>query len=297
MGIKQNPRRVAKSIVQNFDIASPPRKLISIIEHLLIEEGYGEVTAFEIASDLLYPVRDELSQIILKYKNDSVIPSCELVGTDFLNIIGSAFKRPNDSSKKSLLREVIPYLNEIWETLCLLEPYLFEVFCSKILLLMGATEAITTKRTGDEGIDFLGKLRFPNSFDEIGLNSMERSFFINIFGQAKRYSKDKTVGTGEIRELIGSLSILRYQEIVSIGNSTSIKKQFGEIRLCDPLVCMFVTTGYFSSQAIQLAERTGVITKDGKQLATYLALKQIGFDKNGDSCKFNRLKFHSWVES
>jgi len=293
MAIKYTAKKISQSIMENFDIQSSPKKILTLIEKFYKSQGIDEVTAFETASEMLYSVRDEISQILQRQRTDAVISNCELAGDDFTIIIGSAYKRPRDTSDKLIYRESLPYLNEIWKTLYELQPYEFEIFCSKLLKFMGAEEAFTTKRTRDEGIDFIARLRFQNTFGDIGIESIERNFFINIFGQAKRYSKENKVGTGEIRELIGSLSILRYQDILNT-NLSGINK-YGTIKLCDPIISIFLTTGLFSPQAKQLAETTGVVIKDGEQLSTYLAIHRIGFEKRDNILIFTPERLRSWI--
>jgi hypothetical protein len=294
MAIKFTAKKISQSIMENFEIQRSPEKILTLIENFLKSQGIDEATAFETASEMLYPVRDEISQILQRQRTDGVISSCELVDDDFTTIIGSAYKRPRDTSDKLKYRESLPYLNEIWQTLVELQPYEFELFCTKLLKFMGAEEAFTSKRTRDEGIDFIARLRFRNTFGDIGIESIERNFFINIFGQAKRYNKENKVGTGEIRELIGSLSVLRYQDILNT-NVSEINNKYGTIKLCDPIISIFLTTGLFSPPAKQLAETTGVVIKDGKQLSTYLAIHRIGFEKRDNILTFTPERLLSWI--
>lgn len=293
--MSRNPKGIANEILETFDYFSEPMRLLKIIESLLLSQGNSEIRAYEYASDILFLVRDEISRIIELNRKSAVASRCELIGDDFCTIIGSAFIRPTDSDDKKLFRESIAFNNTILDCLCALDSTDFELFCEKILWHMGALRAIKTKHSGDEGVDFLAQISLPSSFGNIDIGSFEEKFSITVFGQAKRYYKEAKVGTAEIRELVGSNIILRYNELfmpddVLLNQSMGL----GNIRLCDPLLCLFMTTGQFSIPAQLLAEKTGVVIKDGRQLATYIAVHRIGFLEY-DALVFDKETFLKWL--
>ena len=293
-----SPKKIAELIYSRFDYCSPPTVLVNeVIKLLKTVEGLSEIAAFEIGSNLMIPARDELSQIIEANRKAGIMTTCELIGSERTIIVGSAYQRPTDTEEKRAFRETIPFHNKILKCLSTLEPADFEKFCRKLLLHMGASVSYTTKQSGDEGIDFLAKISLSNSFKQVDIANFEDNFCITIFGQAKRYDRERKVGTPEIRELIGSFIVLQYQDIYDINNSFQYwKHDIGKLRLCDPALCLFMTTGQFSLPAVQLADRTGVVTKDGKQIATYIATNKIGFETE-PTLIYSETKFREWLIS
>ncbi len=288
-----NPRSIADEIIINYKYDSGPQSLLKIIESLLMCKGKSEIQAFEYASEILFAVRDEISKVLENNRKNAVFSKCELIGDNFCTIIGSAYRRPTDTENKIKFRESSRFFNDILDCLCTLGSRDFEFFCKKLLIHLGASTSINTKPTRDEGIDFLARIPLPNSFASTDISGFEEAFSFLVFGQAKRYSKGTKVGTPEIRELIGSSIIMRYQELIN-SNDTLLSTELGNVKLCDPIQCIFLTTGQFSTSAQELADKTGVVLKDGSQLATYIAMQRIGFE---NELMFKRDNFLKWVRS
>ena len=290
-----SPKIIADKIIRNFDYESEPKSLLKMIVSLLISQGESEIQAYEYASDVVFVVRDEISKELEKNRKSAILSNCELVGDDYCTVIGTSCERPTDTKEIIDFRKSALFFNEILDFLCALHPKDFELFCKKLLCHMGASKAIVTKHSSDEGIDFLARISLPDSFRDIRVGSFEEEFAFLVFGQAKRYLKDTKVGTPEIRELVGSSIILRYKELMD-SKGTSLNSEFANIRLCDPMQCLFLTTGQFSSPAQQLAEKTGVVLKDGSQIATYITFHRIGFE-NKKKLLFNKDDFIKWIRS
>ena len=164
---------------------------------------------------------------------------------------------------------------------------IFEKFCSRLLEYIGAIESNVTKSSGDDGVDFLAKFQLENPCQGINFLGFESAFFFYIYGQAKRYEPNRSIGPDVIRELIGAVSMIKYDE--ALGRTD--KKRSIRLRLCDPVQLLLFTTGKFSSSSIEMAETAGVVLKDGEQLSTYIAVNRIGFTGN----TFNITEFKKWL--
>lgn len=89
--------------------------------------------------------------------------------------------------------EVKPWRQKLLEILQSMDPYGFERLAQRVLRECGFSQVEVTKKSGDGGIDGVGKLRIGG-----GILSF------NVAFQCKRYSG--IVGTGEVRDFRGSLS-------------------------------------------------------------------------------------------
>ena len=63
------------------------------------------------------------------------------------------------------------------------------------------------------------------------------------------------------------------------------------MRLCDPIIYLFFTTGQFSKDSLELLDRSGVLSFDGLQIGQFLADHGIGIT-NGS---FDPAPFNTWL--
>lgn len=88
--------------------------------------------------------------------------------------------------------EIKPWRQRLLEILQSMDPYGFERLTQRILRECGFSQVEVTKKSGDGGIDGIGKLRINGIFS------------FNVAFQCKRYSG--VVGAGEVRDFRGSLT-------------------------------------------------------------------------------------------
>lgn len=136
-------------------------------------------------------------------------------------------------------------IDDLLETVISVSPAFFERVVVDLLLAMGYGGALgsgeTIGRSGDGGVD--GIIRE----DKLGLDS--------IYIQAKRYAPGNGVGRPEIQGFVGSL--------MGLGANKGV----------------FITTSYFSQQAIQYAQslqNLKVILIDGDELANLMIEHNVG---------------------
>lgn len=135
--------------------------------------------------------------------------------------------------------------DELLETVLAVSPHFFERLVVDLLLAMGYGSSLDSGehlgQSNDGGVD--GVIRE----DKLGLDT--------IYIQAKRYALDNGVGRPAIQGFVGSL--------VGLGASKGV----------------FITTSYFSKQAIEYARSVNnvkVILIDGQQLATLMIEHNVG---------------------
>ena len=136
--------------------------------------------------------------------------------------------------------EVKPWRRKLYDVLIRMEPFSFERLAQRFLRECGFDDVRVTKKSGDGGIDGIGKLKVNGVFS------------INIAFQCKRYQGP--VGAPDIRDFRGSLT-------------TNIEKG------------VVITTSTFSKQAIEEASNPGkqhIDLIDGEEFITMLAELGIG---------------------
>jgi len=143
-------------------------------------------------------------------------------------------------SDDSISEELEPWRKKLYEVLINMDPFAFERLAQRVLRESGFTEVKVTKKTGDGGIDGVGKLKIN------GIVSF------NVAFQCKKYQTP--VSAGEIRNFRGSLT-------------TDIEKG------------IFLTTSSFSRPAEEEAANPGkqqIDLIDGEDLIDKLAEFSIG---------------------
>jgi len=217
-----------------------------------------------------------------------VIPSRDI-------IIGYSCPRPTPPKDKDI-RRIAPYHGEVLAAIRNLSPHKFEAFSARVLDLLGSDMSHTTLYTKDSGVDFVGRLRIQTDSTALltskDFAGFEDAFSLTVYGQAKAYSNK--VGLDVIRELVGSIALLRFSGRGPDGLGSALDRV---IPMCEPLLPLVFTTGEFTSQAKRLARETGVVLKDGSQLATFLCLRNIGFRESDTGLEFDRQTFMQWVSN
>lgn len=169
-----------------------------------------------------------------------------------------------------------------------LSPTEFEWACRGMLSCMGVQDALVTRRSADEGIDFFGRLQLSDELRRAGvLPGFYTTLSVWLVGQAKHY-KETQAATPDIRELVGSVQLARAGAFAKSGSLPGL-----DIRICDPVFYLFFTTGRISRDGWALMSSSGVVGMDGEMVAAFLADSEIGRDGGA----FSPATFDDWVKS
>lgn len=219
-------------------------------------------------SKFLRLARRELSRLhelgrVAPFAFNSSDPSC---------LQGAAFIEPADPEDVAAAKRNRARLTTYSSALADLTATEFEVLCRGVLSVLGVEDVYVTPRSADEGLDFYGvttgeRLLAPSST----IGSFSKQVSVWLLGQAKHYSK-ASVTTSEIRNLVGSVTLAKAQAYGSV----SPKYENLRIRVCDPVVCLFFTTGRLTSTSWRIATKSGVAALDGDMIAALLAENEIG---------------------
>lgn len=269
-------------------IADNPVRLRTAIERVLLESfDLPPIQALEKAEQFEEAVRN----LIAEEEETSPYPKLTIVSSAEHLVAGYCYVNPSDSAevataKRSRLN-IDPLLLEI-RKLTFQE---FEQFGACVLRELGATLVRVTTHSDDQGIDFYGILSLgQNSFLPSPFGQLAYDVKLRFAGQAKHYPT-RPVGPEMIRELVGSISLARHKVF------TTNDDLFDDLEVLpfNPIVAMFFTTGRFTSGALELAEKSGVIAKSGEQLAVFLADRGVGMHDDKGTVKFDRNRFRDWL--
>lgn len=289
------PKSIADGIISSYSFLSPPSLLREVIENHLICVGLSEMDSFEKSGTYTEPVRAEIQKYLLSCRQLSFFPACQLVGRQQEVIIGSAYPWADDTPEQKNVRSAICLQDTIHLALCNLPPQTFEQFTAQYLQFLGACQTCITPRTKDGGFDVLAKFPIVNVPAIVNEYFSPLQLYTKALGQAKCYLPDRPVGVDEVRELVGSFLIRLYTDVFGGKAISSIEDFFGAIRLCDPLLCLFLTTSYFSPQAEMLARQCGIIPLNGKQIAAHLAIGKIGVVARDGTETYCHDSLHKWI--
>jgi hypothetical protein len=274
---------MAELLVAEINVSAGPVHILDIIQNKSIDLGWftSRDDAREFAErhkrSVTQRLREELDEL---NRVGRFCPFAFNSSSDD-HIQGSAFIEPKDLQDARGAKERMAHFSSYESCLQKLTARDFEAMCSGILSLMGVQDPKLTKATGDQGIDFYGKLQVGNRLvPATSFPGVEVQMEIWMIGQAKHYIEGQ-VSTPDIRELVGSVELARGRAF----STSNAPYPDLIIRVCDPVFFLFFTTGRISAQGWKLLTNSGVVGMDGGMVAALLAKSDVGvangtFDAN-----------------
>lgn len=299
---REEIRALVYEISNSISYSLKPISLREYLVNFLMSKGYSELEACDLLDNergiLAGKIYSGLKDILQEQSTKRIIPVYEFIEyplSQEIYIKGFQIPSPRDSELKTKLRNICPFIDLIYSALHGLSPTQFELFCKKMLLLIGVNESHVTKSSGDFGIDFWGYADILSYNDDIfiyselaknivNVNNNSKKFRVKIIGQAKRYAPQNFVTPKEIRELIGSYYLEK-------SNITSLNTNG---KLAEPVIGTFITTSDYSPGSKYTADKTGVVLFSGYEIAIVLLLKGIGLSPPNT---FDITDFYSWLDS
>lgn len=289
-------RVTAAAVIERLEaviaLDAPPQRLRLIIERELIAHfGQPAIQAAENAERLETNVSRLISEKCAKCEKDGIIPVLSVIGTSFESVVGSCHIRSADSTEVAQAKKHRLQAEPLWKRIQDLTFSEFEHFGAKVLRLLGAQNTYVTPHSNDQGIDFYGVLNVGQ------LQKVPAPFFrlahdveLRFAGQAKHYPT-RSIGTSVVRELVGSVSLARHK---TFSTDEDLFEEL-ELKPLNPLLVLLFTTGTFSSGAIDLATKLGIVVRSGRQLAAFLADCGVGMVSTGSGMAFSNSEFESWL--
>jgi hypothetical protein len=172
----------------------------------------------------------------------------------------------------------------------------FEKFSSKYIQLHFCDFGFATRKSSDGGIDFIGSGTFKKLVNilNVPVDLKNKNITFKMVGQSKRYKIENPIGPKEIREFLGSTRILQEalhpnKESAWLGEVNVLTK----LKLAEPFIYTFLTTSYYSDDAVDLANKLGIYIYDIDDLIFDLIENKVGI-LNG---KFSIVEFENWCRA
>jgi hypothetical protein len=290
--MRPGPRAVADRLIADFPQDAAPCPLSGVVEDIIGELTGSAVDADEKASVWMEEIRLHLDRHLADCLQLGRQPRYAFNSSSGYMIQGACFVEPLDSPQVRAQKLNRRHWQDYHEALRQLDPRQFEVLCAKVLGLLGVPDPRLTPYQKDQGIDFYGRLSVG---DLVGHGAVfptfETKLVVWLIGQAKHFLHSQ-VATPDIRELVGSATLGRVRAFVHRDAFPDMS-----IRVCDPVVMLFFTTGQISSDGWSLCNVSGVAAMDGEMLAAFLADKGIGIHTDEGVGRFDLDVFNRWLHA
>jgi hypothetical protein len=166
-----------------------------------------------------------------------------------------------DNEQPPYLRRLLPRQPSLLEKMRKINPFAFEMVCSRVLEALGG-EAEVTQKTNDGGIDFTAtKLKIIHSS-----LPLPHSCHAVVIGQAKRYKEGSAISETRLREFVGA-SILKRHRMAAEAMIPPLM----------PTLFAFWTTSDLDPNAKKYARSVGLWYMDGPTLSAYA--RELGLEE------------------
>ncbi len=284
----RGPADAANSIEASIEVDSAPRLLTDLIVTAIKKSGTVDVLSAEEMAEVWAPkVKSRLISMIGAAKEHAKFLRVTLNSSNDDYVQGSCFVEPTEdegiADAKRKRATLLRYVDEFEA----IDPNDFEWLCGRTLSLFQVEEEFVTRSSADQGIDFFGRVPVGEILKPAVIDpGPEQHFKVWLVGQAKHYQATQ-VSTKDIRELVGSVALAKSK--VFAGKTDPLSSL--QMRVCDPVVYLFFSTGTITRDARDLLTKAGVVAMDGLQLAMFLADHGVGL---ADSA-FSEVTFRNWL--
>ena len=287
--MRPGPAAAVAALAEILGVESPPQPASELLVEISVHQGWhssrdlAREAAARWEKPFLTRLRDEHAQ--LAQQGRFVVYAFNSSSPD--HIQGCAYVEPFDDATTRAAKARRAVFDAYVSAIAALSPREFEMLCKGILTLWEVEDPQISAYSGDEGIDFYGRLRLERHLaGDRPFQGVERQLVVWMVGQAKHYKKGR-VSTPEIRDLVGAVALARAHAFGGL----SEKYEDLIVRVCDPVFYLFFTTGPMSLDTWRLIDRSGVIGMDGPMVAAFLADHGVGIDNGA----FDGTAFGDWL--
>lgn len=269
--MKPGPRICLDKIEEALNVDAAPIRLFDLITEIIIANGWSSSgdDAAEKGEKWLPFIKKTIESNIQRSGSSKFGHTYDIcfnsLSDDFVQ--GVCFSENGESADVAEAKRKRAKYVGIIKLIDDLDPDEFEALCGKILELLGVETPLVTRHSSDQGIDFFGRWKLESVIsDGVLPPAAERQLQSWVVGQAKAYRRTK-ISTDAIRELVGSVELAKSKTFAVSGNPLSGL----DVRPCDSIFSMFITTGVVSKDSWKLFENSGVVVLDAELLGIFLA--------------------------
>lgn len=283
------PVAAASRLDKNIAVDAPPKKLSQILTDLIEKENaVDQLEAADIAQRWYSRFEKRARHDIYKAEEEGGFLKYAFNSANEDFVQGACFVERCDSELIKIEKAARAKQERYLEFYKDLTPLRFEKLCGKVVSLLGVSNPSVTKSSSDQGVDFFGELPLGRLLSPKEISpGAEKQLAVWLVGQAKHFVRT-SVSTKDIRELVGSIILARSKVFAGQRDPLSDLK----MRVCDPVIFLFITTGRFTRDSRELLMRSGVVALDGIQLSVFLADNLAG--QNGGELTLDTLE--NWID-
>lgn len=262
-----------RALTRETDKKLKPVMLHDYVADVALRGGHSpnRNEAQELVEPLLASIRIRLIEERNVAEQEGVSWHIELYGSENEWIRGSSFNDLSLGEIEQAVRARRAFTDEMLSEVHNLKPTEFEQLSTKVLALLGCRDSFTSPASDDGGIDFYGRLALQGRMDsKLPLGGIDARVNVWLLGQSKHYPT-RAIQTSVVRELVGSAELARTKGAIHDWPGLEVKP-------FDALLLLVFTTGWFSAGSKKLLAKSGVLSMDGRQLATFLCDAGLGFD-------------------
>jgi hypothetical protein len=287
-----NCRKIVTCLEHTIGIDGQPRRLREAIEEeLRAHFSLPPISASELAESCEPRIHQLILEAQAQRQKTGELPVLAISSVSDRVVMGSCHVELTDPPAIATMKQRRLHVEPILQRIVNLSFAEFEQFGSRILNELGAYYSRITPRADDQGIDFYGILSLGSVFQlPPPFFQLTRDIELRFVGQAKHYP-DRTVGPSVVRELVGSISLARHQVFT---RGPNFLEDLGLLAL-NPLLAMLFTTGRFTTGALDLARKSGLMIRSGEQLALFLAERGVGIIQVAGAPTYCEDAFSNWL--
>jgi hypothetical protein len=248
--MKPGPASAKSVLTSTILVDATPKPAVERLASICLSQGWcsNECDASELAEKWEARFIDLLQYELSELHRIGRFSAFAFNSSSSYLIQGSAFIEPVDSEEVKDAKRRRSRCSEYTAAFVHFSPRDFEALCVGILDLIGVEQPQITPYSGDEGIDFYGRLKLEKYiFAHDFYPGIQRQLTVWMLGQAKHYGSG-VVSTFEIRDLVGAV------ELAKGGAFGASAEKYADlrIRVCDPILYLFFTTGRISLNSWRL---------------------------------------------
>jgi hypothetical protein len=246
-----------------------PKLKISIsqelVDWLMINTSVSELEALEILDYNFIKITKIITKDIDFHKSRYTFPKFEFAPYDNDILIQAYLNQDSKHVEISIKIEWGSSMKDLLKSLSWRE---FELLARQILLQNELRDIVITKATNDQGIDFFGYYKYPNTRY---IKRLPNELIFRVVGQVKHSSSDSGVDHAKISSF--GTEILKLRKM----NNSSYFQNLDEKFLTSPypVIGIFITNSYYPRKSIDFANEYGIVFWDGTQISQDLATPEI----------------------
>ena len=260
------------------DSDAAPTQVLTLLAKAYEAKGVDPVLAAEYADDQLSVALIRLQERADELQSEGRSSTWIFNPSDPTYIQGSCYVMEKlDEPETIAAKKRLHHLWKSADVISGLNPLDFERLCTLVLIEIGVSDVFLTARRADQGIDFFGRLSVRSKLAELsGYPPLLDKLTMWVIGQAKQFETSQ-VATFDLRELVGSIELARAKAYGLEGDRYPML----DMKVADPVIALFFTSGQVSREARILARSSGVLMIDGEAMAHLLAHANVGFHEDG----------------